>query len=178
MGTTHGSGKMIKLSGAIVGLGRMGLTHLAILNTHPAVGELSVVDSSPLLGKIVGKQLGLKYFDNTGELFERARPDFLIVATPTISHSEIARAAIGKGIHVFVEKPLSLSATESASLAQLAASRGVVGQVGYVNRFNEIFQVVRDLIRSGDVGFVTHVSCEIRSPTVLKASESGWRSKA
>lgn len=155
----------------------MGLTHLAILNTHPAVARLSVVDSSSCLGKAVERNLGLTYYPNIDELIEKDCPDFMIVATPTSSHSAIARAAIENGIHVFIEKPLSMSAKESAFLAQFAASRGVVAQVGYVNRFNEVFQAVQRLVQSGELGTVTHASCEIRSPMVMKTTESSWRSK-
>ncbi len=166
-----------KLNGAIVGLGRMGLTHLAILNTHPAIGQLSVVDSSSCLGRAIEKQLGLPFYQEVEELLEKARPDFMIIATPTSLHSEMTSAAVRKGVHVFVEKPLSLSVKESTHLVELAAAHGVIAQVGYVNRFNEIFQAVRALIQSGDLGHVTHVSCEIRSPMIAKTSNTGWRSK-
>src|ERR1017187_1509760 len=166
-----------KLNGAIVGLGRMGLTHLAILNTHPAIGQLAVVDSSSCLGRAIEKQLGLPFYQDLEELLETARPDFVIIATPTSLHSEMTSAAVRNGVHVFVEKPLSLSMKESRDLAELAVEHRVVAQVGYVNRFNEIFQAVRALIQSGDLGRVTHVSCEIRSPMIAKTSNTGWRSK-
>ena len=165
------------LNGAIVGLGRMGLTHLAILRTHPAVGQLSMVDSSSCLGRAMEKQLGLPFYQELEDLLAKAHPDFIIVATPTSLHSDMTRAAINAGVHVFVEKPLSLSAKESAELVDLAAARGVIAQVGYVNRFNEIFQAVRALIQSGNLGDVTHISCEIRSPMIAKTSNTGWRSK-
>ena len=165
------------LNGAIVGLGRMGLTHLAILRTHPAVVQMSVVDSSSCLGRAIEKQLGLQFYQELEDLLAKARPDFIILATPTSLHSEMTRTIINAGIHVFVEKPLSLSAKESAELVDLAAARGVIAQVGYVNRFNEIFQAVRARIQSGDLGVVTHVSCDIRSPMIAKTSNTGWRSK-
>jgi predicted dehydrogenase len=166
-----------RLNGAIVGLGRMGLTHLAILKTHPAIVQLSLVDSSSCLGRAIEKQLGLPFYQEVEELLEKARPDFMIIATPTNLHSEMTSAAVRKGVHVFVEKPLSLSVKESTHLVELAAAQGVIAQVGYVNRFNEIFQAVRALIQSGDLGHVTHVSCEIRSPMIAKTSNTGWRSK-
>jgi predicted dehydrogenase len=165
------------LHGAIIGLGRMGLTHLAILNSHPLVGKLSVVESSPCFGKAVEKNLGLTYYPSLEELFRQSAPDFLVVATPTSSHYAIVTAALEKGIHTFIEKPLSTSAADSASLLRLANSRQVVTQVGYVNRFNEIFQAVRRLVQSEELGAPTHVSCEIRSPMVIKTTGSSWRSK-
>src|SRR5579863_9657311 len=112
MNTVTGQSDIKRINGAIVGLGRMGLTHLAIVNTHSAVARLSVVDSSSCLGKAVEKNLGFAYYPNIDELIEKDCPDFMIVATPTSSHSAIARTAIKNGIHIFIEKPLSLSADE------------------------------------------------------------------
>jgi predicted dehydrogenase len=155
----------------------MGLTHLAILNSHPLVWKLSVVESSACFGKAVEKNLGFTYYPSMEELFRQSVPDFLVVATPTSSHYKIATAALEKGIHTFIEKPLSTSSADSASLLRLANSRQVVAQVGYVNRFNEIFQAVRQLVQSGELGVPTHVSCEIRSPMVMKTTGSSWRSK-
>jgi predicted dehydrogenase len=165
------------LKGAIIGLGRMGLTHLSILNSHPSVSKLSVVESSVCFGKAIEKNLGIVYYPTLEELFRSDIPDFLVVATPSSSHAAIARSAIEKGIHTFIEKPLTLSAHESATLVQLAASRQVVAQVGYVNRFNEIFQAVQLLLQAGELGAPTHVHCEIRSPMVTKTTGNSWRSQ-
>lgn len=166
-----------KLRGAIVGLGRMGLTHLAILRSHPEVAELALVEASACLGRAVGTQLGLSWYSTMDELLAGGSPDFLVVATPTRFHYQVASAAIDERIPVFIEKPLSLSPNESRMLARAAAEQQVVAQVGYVNRFNEIFVAVRNLLRSGDLGYLTHVSCEIRSPMVMKTTDSSWRSK-
>jgi len=165
------------LKGAIIGLGRMGLTHLAILNHHPAVAALSVVESSACFGKAVEKNLGVTCYHDIDELFAAGVPDFLVIATPTSSHYDIARTALEHGVHAFIEKPLSTSAADSASLVRLAQAQHVVVQVGYVNRFNEIFQTVRQVIHSGEIGAPTYVSCEIRSPMVSKTTGASWRSK-
>jgi scyllo-inositol 2-dehydrogenase (NADP+) len=166
-----------RLHGAIIGLGRMGLTHLSILNHHPAVETLSVVEASVCFGKAVEKSLGVSCYRDIDELFAAGVPDFMVIATPTSSHSSIATIALEHRVHTFVEKPLSTSAEESASLARLAKGQGVVVQVGYVNRFNEIFQAVQRLIQSGEIGAPTHISCEIRSPMVSKTTGTSWRSK-
>lgn len=166
-----------RLQGAIVGLGRMGLTHLAILNHHPSIARLSAVEASTCLGKAIEKNLGVVCYGGIEELFAAGAPDFVVVATPTNSHYKIAKAAIERGVHAFIEKPLCTSPSEGAELLRIARSRGVVVQVGYVNRFNEIFQDVRRLIQSGEIGSPTYVSCDIRSPMVSKTTASSWRSR-
>ena len=166
-----------RLQGAIVGLGRMGLTHLAILRNHPLIASLSLVETSSCFAKAVEKSLGVTCYRGLDELLQASSPDFVIVATPTHSHYNIARLTLQNGIHTFIEKPLSMSVAESTELVQLAASHHVVAQVGYVNRFNEIFSSVRTLLQSGELGAPTHVSCEIRSPMVVKTTAESWRSR-
>lgn len=166
-----------KLRGAIVGLGRMGLTHLAILRSHPDVEKLDLVEASACLARTVGSQLGLCWYSTVDDLLRSVHPDFLIVATPTRFHYEVARTAIANDIPVFIEKPLSLSSADSRTLTRSVAERRLIAQVGYVNRFNEIFESVRTLLCSGELGRLTHVSCEIRSPMVKKTTETSWRSK-
>lgn len=166
-----------RLNGAIVGLGRMGLTHLAILRSHPLVANISVVETSACFAKAVERNLGVTCHRSVDELLQSGLPDFLIVATPTNSHYSIARLALEKGIHTFIEKPLSMSSAESAALVELGKARHVTVQVGYVNRFNEIFRAVRALLGSGELGAPTHISCEIRSPMVVKTTAESWRAR-
>ena len=177
MNETHCESGQQPLSGAIIGLGSMGLTHLAILNSHPSVGKISVVEFSTCFGKAVERNLGIEYYPSLEQLFQLGCPDFLVVATPTSSHYAIAKASIENGIPSFIEKPLSMSTAESEALLRLAEAHDVVAQVGYVNRFNEIFQAVQRLIQSGELGRPTHALCEIRSPMVMKTTGSSWRSK-
>jgi predicted dehydrogenase len=154
----------------------MGLTHLAILNRHPAIVSMAVADSSSFMVRQVAKELSVPAFTDYRELLERCRPDFLVVATPTTSHAEIAATALRQGVHLFVEKPLTLSARDSEALTKEAADRRLVAHVGYVNRFNEIFGQVKQLLHANTLGELYHVACEVRSPLVLRA-ESGWRAK-
>jgi scyllo-inositol 2-dehydrogenase (NADP+) len=178
MDSTHAQAEHLpRLKGAIIGLGRMGLTHLSILNQHPSVESLHVVETSTCFAKAVEKNLGVTCYRDLDELLAAEVPDFLVIATPTSSHYDIAKRVLEHGVHTFIEKPLTTSAADSAALVRLANTRHAVVQVGYVCRFNEIFQAVRQVIQSGEIGAPTHVSCEVRSPMVSKTTGAGWRSK-
>ena len=76
MNQTNYEARQPSLHGAIIGLGRMGLTHLAILNSHPLVEKLSVVESSTCFGKAVERNLGLTYYPSLEELFRQSVPRF------------------------------------------------------------------------------------------------------
>lgn len=167
----------MKLRGGVVGFGRMGLTHFSILNQHPNVQFVGVCDSSSFMLRNVRNYVGVDTYTSDKELIDSANLDFLIVATPTAYHSETVRMAVERGIHVFVEKPFSLSVEQGEELADLAARKGVVNQVGYVVRFNEIFAKVRELVANGTLGELLSFKMEMYGPTVLKASKGSWRSK-
>lgn len=146
----------------------MGLSHLSIVRALDCVEVVGVVDATEYLLDVLAKYTGVATFDDAEKMFDTARPDAVVIATPTGSHAALVRAALDRGIHVFCEKPLTLSAAESAELAELARERHLIAQVGYHNRFIATFQEVKRLIELGAIGRVTHVLAEAYGPVVLK----------
>ncbi|MCD6041467.1 MAG: Gfo/Idh/MocA family oxidoreductase [Burkholderiales bacterium] len=165
---------MIKIG--IVGVGKMGLSHLSIVNTHPGVRVVGVCDAAGYVLDVLSKYTGLAAYADYRELVERAKPDALIVATPTRTHAEIVRHALQRGLHVFVEKPFCLSVDEGCELAALAARAGVVNQVGYHYRFVGAFQEAKRLIEKRAIGEVHNFRVEAYGPVVLQPKGSTWRS--
>lgn len=163
------------LNGSLIGFGRMGITHYSILNTHPAIKFTSVCDSSGRMLKVISKYQRLRVFDNYLEMMDKMAPDFVLISTPTGHHAAQVKEAVRRGIHVFVEKPFTLSGEQGKEVLEALDACPVVNQVGYVNRYNDIFLLVRELVRSGDIGRVISFKVEIHSPTVLKGSGAGWR---
>ncbi len=163
------------LRGGLVGLGRMGLVHLAILNTHPDVVWAAVCDSTPLVLRQLQARMGFAAYSNARRMFDGTDLDFVVIATPPDSHGAVVRAALGRGLHVFVEKPLTLSAAEFLELAAEAAEAGVVTQIGYVNRFNEAFVEARRLLAAGALGDLRYLRSEMWGRTVLRPTRQGWR---
>jgi predicted dehydrogenase len=81
-------------------------------------------------------------------------------------------------LHVFCEKPLTLSAAVSEELTRLAAERQLVTQVGYHNRFVATFNELKRLIDAAAVGKVSHVLAEAYGPVVTRPAKPTWRGKA
>jgi len=165
------------LKGGVIGFGRMGVTHYAILNTHPDVQFVAVCDSSKLIVKNLKRYTSLKLFTDYQKMLDEIQMDFIIVATPTAFHTRIVKAAIEKGLHMFVEKPFSLTAHDGQDLVAILDGRNLVNQVGYFLRFNKIFQAVKNFITEGLIGEVVHYKNEMYGRTVLRASKSSWRGK-
>src|SRR3954467_6280850 len=162
---------------AIVGLGKMGLSHQAIVNAHPDVDLVAMCDASGYVLGVLEKYTGVKAYSDYETMLDEARPDAVLIATPSRTHASMVRTALDRGLHVFCEKPFTLDARDAAELTALAESKGLVTQVGYHNRFVGAFREVKRLLDLDAIGRVTHMQAEAYGPVVLKSKGSTWRSK-
>lgn len=161
---------------ALVGLGKMGLSHLAIIRPHPDVDLVGVCDSSALVLGALSKYTGLKTYTSYEEMLDTAAPEAVIIATPSHLHASMVRQALSRGIHVFCEKPLFLDPADGVELTELARQKGLVTQVGYHNRYVGAFREVKRLLDAGAIGTVTGALAEAYGPVVLKPAGTTWRS--
>lgn len=166
---------MIKV--AVVGLGKMGISHLGMIRAHSGVELAAVCDSTGYVLDILSKYTGLKTYSDYAKMLDEVALDAVIIATPSRVHTPMVKAALDKGLHVFCEKPFTLKAGESEMLAALAAEKGLVTQVGYHNRFVGAFQEVKRLLDTDAIGTVHHVQAEAYGPVVLKPKGSTWRTQ-
>jgi predicted dehydrogenase len=162
---------------AVVGLGKMGLSHLAMIHAHPGVRVDAVCDSTRYLLDVLNKYTGVRTIPDYRAMLRDVPLDAVLIATPSQLHAEMVRAALERGLHVFCEKPFCLDAGEGAALARLAEERGLVNQVGYHNRFVAAFQEVKRLLDAGAIGDVSHVLAEAYGPVVLRPKGSTWRTQ-
>lgn len=165
-----------KIKLAIIGAGRMGITHYSIINSHPKVEMVAVADLSPLVLTMMKKYLPVKTFKDYNDLFESTSIDGVLVCTPPKLHYPIIKKAAEKGIHVFVEKPFTTKKQEALELAELYHKKNLINQVGYVLRFNDCFIKSKQLIDDGLLGKITRFKAEKYSATITSGDDSsGWR---
>lgn len=162
---------------ALVGLGKMGLSHLSLVRPIPTVEVVGVCDATGYVLDILEKYTGVPTFSDYTEMLDRARPDAVVVATPTHLHAPMVRAALERDIHVFCEKPLVLDPAEGDELVRLAEERGLVTQVGYHNRHVGTFAEVARLVASGAIGTVRGALAEAYGPVVVRPPGRSWRNK-
>jgi predicted dehydrogenase len=168
---------MIKLKLAIIGMGRMGLTHYAIINSHPDIEIESVADPSGLILTMLHKHVSVQTFKDYNDLLDQTHPDAVLVCTPPNLHFEIVQKTAEMGIPAFVEKPFTTHSEQAAELTRLYTGKGLINQVGYVNRFNDVFLKVKELLNNKVIGNVIRFKSEMFSCTITKSDESsGWRS--
>src|SRR4051794_3461932 len=120
---------------AVVGLGKMGLSHQAIVNAHPDTELAAVCDASAYVRRVLEKYTGVVGYADYERMLREVELDAIVIATPSKMHAAMVRAALERGLHVFCEKPFTLAPAQGDALVELAAQRGLVTQVGYHNRF-------------------------------------------
>ncbi len=162
---------------AIIGLGKMGLSHFSIINAHNDVKVVGVCDSSGYVLDILGKYTGVATFNDMGKMLDSANVEAAVISTPSRFHAPMVRDCLERGIHVFCEKPFCLDPADSVALAELARNKDLVTQVGYHNRHVGTFRELKRILDSGALGRVTHVLAEAYGPVVLKPKGGTWRSK-
>lgn len=165
------------LKGGIVGLGKMGISHAAIVGAHPSVEFVAVCDTSSLVLDAFKKYTKINTYSDYLKMLENETLDFLVIATPTKFHYPMVKSALEKNIHVFCEKPFSLTSKEGAALVEMAKQRSLINQVGYHNHFIGTFRELDRLLQDGVIGEIVHFTGEAYGPVVTKEKGGTWRSK-
>ena len=131
---------MIKVG--VIGAGHLGKFHLnnwAVIEGIELVGFCDTDDEN---AKIVSEKYGLTRYTDHAELMDAC--DAVDIVAPTTSHFELCEAAIKKGKHVFVEKPLANTMDEARELVKLTKEANIKFQVGHVERFNPAFLALKE----------------------------------
>lgn len=166
---------MIRL--AVVGLGKMGLSHHAMINAHPRVKVSAVCDATGYVLDVLNKYTGVTTYTDFDLMLADVELDAIVIATPSAMHAKMVNAALAKGLHVFCEKPFCLDTAEGEAATRIANDRGLVNQVGYHYRFVGAFQEVKRLLDAKAIGEVKHILAEAYGPVVLKPKGSSWRTQ-
>lgn len=127
---------MLKIG--VLGAGHLGKIHLRLLNKSPKYKLVGFYDVNTDYAKEIEKDFGYPFYSDYNKLLEEV--DVIDIVTPTLSHFEMAKMAIEKGKHVFLEKPITNTVEEAEQLIVLAKKHKVLGQVGHVERFNPAFR--------------------------------------
>lgn len=118
----------------VAGVGSLGFHHTRIARDLPGVRMMGFHEPRAERAREVEEELGVPGFATLTELLDQV--DALVIATPTRTHRDVAVAALERGIHVFIEKPIAASLDEADEILEAAGRGGALVQVGHVERFN------------------------------------------
>jgi predicted dehydrogenase len=132
-----------RLRVGVVGVGHLGRHHARILAGIEGVELVGVADARPEQAEAVASACGTRPVRDYRELLGQV--DAVTVAVPTALHREVAGAFLDRGVAAMVEKPLAGTFAEAEELVALAEHRGVVLQVGHIERFNPALAALESL---------------------------------
>jgi predicted dehydrogenase len=122
------------LRAGVIGVGSLGFHHARILREVAGVAMAGVFDASPERAAQVAAELGVRAFASLDEMLGAV--DAAVVAVPTTAHAEVALAAIERGVHLLIEKPIASTTQEADEIVRAAERAGVTIATGHVERFN------------------------------------------
>lgn len=135
---------MEKLRTAVVGVGYLGKFHAQKYAVLPASNLVAVCDHHEESANTVAKQLNVNAYSDYRELAKLV--DAVSIVTPTPSHYCIAKFFLEQGIHVLLEKPMTVTLAEADDLIQIAKRQKAVLQIGHIERFNSVIQAIKPLL--------------------------------
>ncbi|HEX3427530.1 MAG TPA: Gfo/Idh/MocA family oxidoreductase [Candidatus Limnocylindrales bacterium] len=169
---------MSNLSGigaAVIGTGFIGTVHVEQLR-RIGVDVRGVLGSTPERGAARADALGVRHaYASLDEILADATVDVVHVTSPNHLHVPQASAILDAGKHVVCEKPLAMTAAESAGLVARAEASGLVNAVNFNIRFYPLHQHVREVVAAGDLGDVRFVTGHYFQDWLLLDTDWNWR---
>ena len=129
------------IKAGVLGAGHLGKIHLRLLEASERFELIGFFDPNQKSTHALAKEKGYTAFESEAELIKAC--DMVDIVTPTLYHHQNAINAINQGKHIFIEKPIANSVAEANEITSLAEKRGVLGQVGHVERYNPAFKAIK-----------------------------------
>ncbi|MBT6252610.1 MAG: Gfo/Idh/MocA family oxidoreductase [Flavobacteriaceae bacterium] len=134
-----------KIKIGVLGAGHLGKIHLRLLKESARYDLVGFYDTQPQQAARIAREFGYRSFNDINSLLESV--DVVDIVTPTVTHYELAKSALERGKHVFLEKPITTTVEEAKDLVELAKKKNLQGMVGQVERFNPAFMAARPHIK-------------------------------
>jgi len=126
----------------IIGVGHLGRLHVQNYKLIPDFEIIGVYDTNTTRAEEVAKEFNVRSIDSLDQLLNQIEACSIVVSTT--NHFEITKACLKKGIHCFVEKPITSTLSEADELIQIAGEKKLTLQVGHIERFNPAIVSLHD----------------------------------
>ncbi|MBI2191597.1 MAG: Gfo/Idh/MocA family oxidoreductase [Planctomycetes bacterium] len=154
--------------------GNMRGAHVPRIQTDGAAEIASVADPEESQAKALMEKYGreVRYYPDYRRMLDREKLDAVVISSPHSMHFEQARRALGRGLHVLVEKPLTLSSRHTLALLALARKKRRILDVSYQRHYYAPHRYARELVQAGTLGKLRAVVAYV---TQNWQGVSGWR---
>jgi myo-inositol 2-dehydrogenase/D-chiro-inositol 1-dehydrogenase len=163
---------------SVLGVGRLGASHAAMLAALPGVSQLTLYDADPARAKDVAAPLKARAVGSIDDAFRDA--EAMVIVTPTDTHVPLIKRAIDQGLPTFCEKPVAIGIPEARDLVDHVTRKHGRVQIGFQRRFDAGYTRARAELASGALGDVysfVMVSCDRLPPPDAYIKTSGGEFK-
>ncbi|MHC4741261.1 MAG: Gfo/Idh/MocA family protein [Planctomycetota bacterium] len=155
-----------KVRTAVIGAGKMGTIHAKVYDQLEQSDLVAVVDCDAGRANHLAQKYGCPGYTNCSEILGKV--DAVTIATPTVTHLELAREFIKRRTAVLIEKPLAAGVKEGRKIVSLAKKNDCVVAVGHSERCNPVVQAMKRLDISPKF-----IECNRISPFPFRSTDVG-----
>lgn len=165
---------MINLS--IVGLGYWGPNLLRNFSELSRCKVKTCCDlNETILSKVKSQYPGISTTNSYSSILDDPEIQAVVIATSAVTHHELAKSAILKGKHVFVEKPLTLDIVQAEELVSLAHQKGIKLMVGHLMEYHPAIEMLKETVKNGDLGNIFYIySQRVNLGKIRKDENALW----
>ena len=149
-----------KLKVGIIGVGWISEAHIVSYLRCPDVQIVAAADLVPGKAEALFEKLGVtgvRFYPNHKAMLEAEELDVVSVCTYNRAHAECTIDALNAGIHVLVEKPMSVTLDEAVAMCHAEKESGKILSIGFQPRFDENMQQIKKIVQSGELGKIYYV---------------------
>jgi predicted dehydrogenase len=149
-----------KIRVGIIGTGWIAEAHVKSYMSMPDVEIIAGADLVPGKAEEFFKRLGVENvqtFESHTDLLDSVELDAVSVCTYNATHAECAIAALNKGIHVMLEKPMSVTLDEAAEIMRAEKKSGKIISIGFQPRFDPNMKMIKKIVETGELGQVYYI---------------------
>lgn len=155
---------MKKIRVGVIGVGYLGQFHAEKYKNNPEVELVGVVDADPSRASQIAEKLQTKPFSDPAQLLGKV--DAVSIVVPTVLHHRVAKQFLEQGVHVLLEKPITVTLEQADELIDVAERKGVVLQIGHIERFNPALAAVKASVKTP-----RYITAERAAPFTVRCTD-------
>ncbi len=163
-----------RIRAGVVGLGKMGILHSALINMIPEAELVSVHDTNRKLSKYAAKSgMDVTFYPRLDQMLEEMDLEAVFICTPPFTHLSVARTCLARNLNLFVEKPLAESLSSAQEMVALLKDKDVLHATGFTLAHIPLYRKAKDLLEDGLLGNVFSFTVSVYFSQVL-SKKKGW----
>ncbi len=161
------------LKAAVIGVGMMGRNHARVYAQMEGTSLVAAADPDASVLEPLARTYRARVYTDYVQLLDEEKPDLVSIAVPTRLHREVAVAAMSRGLHVFLEKPIAASVEEGHKIVECAHREGVKLGVGHIERFNPAVTELKKQLNVGQLGRIFQIHARRVGPFPSRVGDVG-----